>query len=106
MVKEQHPPVPQRGLGPLQLTEVTGDICAAFVGERPRPRRKRKLEPPDAYGFDHGGDASTSRSDLITVSRASCPARRQACADGVNWSALAGIHVFAALDGTMEGKLS
>jgi hypothetical protein len=63
MVKEQHAPVPQRGLGPLQLTEVTGDIGAAFVGERPRPRRKRKLEPPDAYGSIMA--AMQARPDLI-----------------------------------------
>ena len=48
MVKEQHPPIPQGGLRPLQLLEVAGDIGAAFIGERPGPRRKRKLEPPDA----------------------------------------------------------
>jgi len=63
MVKKQHSPVPQRGLGLLQLLEIASDIGAAFFGERPRPRRKRKLEPPDAYRFDHGGDESMSRSD-------------------------------------------
>jgi hypothetical protein len=45
MVKEQHPPVPQRGLGLLQLTEVTA-ISA---------RRS------SANGHGRGANASSSR---------------------------------------------